>query len=1457
MPESNHSFNQKPVIFLAFANDRAKYLRNLRIECREIERVLEKAIMAGLCEVEVRTDAAIEDILDVFQRKTYKDRIAVFHYGGHADDYALILQTFEGDPSPAYRDGLVSFFVRQKGLKLIFLNGCSTEQHARELKKAGIPAVIGTSQDIDDEVARKLAIRFYNGIANGSSLESSWKDAEDGINILGKKSDLSALYCVHKTGHKDRFPWNIHFKEGSEKIKDWNLPDAANNPLYGLPPIPQTFKLPVKPFLLLNRYERKHAELFWGRSKYIRKLYDRVTNEKSSPIILLYGQSGVGKSSLLEAGLLPRMEESHIVLYTRRLQEKGLLGTLEQALKEQLPPGRRGQNPDFANKWKLIESKTRKPLVIILDQVEQVYTRPNKNLANEFEDFMKALKTLFDSPTGYPRGKLILSYRKEYHSEIEEQFNHNELDCTRVFLQPLERQEIIEVVTGLNRSQRMRDKYNLEVEDQLPVIIADDLLEDRESPVAPTLQIVLTKMWDISKIDDSSPVREFTVDKYLGLRKQVLHMEDFFKQQLGELERWDMDVVYSGLALDLLKFHTTSLGTACSRNIEDIQQTYSHRLDIVDELVKQLKNLYLLTDAREGKKVSSLAHDTLAPIVIKEYNDSDKPGQRAARILTAKIKNKGSKKQVTYLDKSDLLTIKQGQKGMWALIPEEKKLMKKSLWRNKVKTFLRNTAIVVIIFFAAVTVWQLGVASKERRISLANKFSSQAQSIPEDYPAEALGLAKKAYFLDKNKNVTQALSQAAAQTLEHPLCNLNLQHSYHVNSAVFSPSGHRILTASEDKTAKLWDLQGKLLQDFKHQKPVTSAVFSPGGRFILTVSRDKAAKLWDLHGNLLQDFKHEKRVTSAVFSPDGRTILTASYDNTARLWSLHGTLLNVFSHRNDVNAALFSPNGSRILTVSRDKTAWLLDLQGAPLKGFYGVNTADFSPNGKYIIFILYNNTVKLWNLEDNTERLFKNHSQFVHLAVVSPDSSSILLAYLGGAAELKDLDGQRLTSFGLHKETVYSAAFSPDGTKILTASKDRTAKLWNLNGDLVADLHLHQDHVISGAFSPDGTRIVTASKDHTAKMWDLKDQLLTDIITHKGVMKFADFSPDGTKILTVSGNNIVQLWDMRGNLTAKLNKHTKTVHTAIFSPDGTQILTASADNTAKLWDLEGSIITDFSFHTDNVNSAVFSPDGRLILTASYDDTAKLWDLQGTLLRTYKHKKDVISARFSPDGKRILTASFDETAKLWNLQGDMLKEFKKQYGQVKVAIFSPDGTKVLTLSASTRLWHVNGRHLTEFNILKYIKVKMSIEKNYFVNNAVFSPDSNRVLTVHNDNTARLWDLQGKLLIQMEHQAKIYSAEFSPDGTRIVTASGDNTIKLWDMDGNLVSDMNKHKGDVYSAVFSPNGKRILSTSADKTVKLWYTPRGIIQWMDKNFVSPFIPKENKKSNKTKKGDKDETN
>ena len=156
----------KPVILLTFANDRlegASYLRNLPEEARRLRAAIEPAEAAGLCELVVRQNATAADILDVLQDRRYRDRVAVFHYGGHADGYRLLLESATGRIEAADAAGLAAFLGRQLGLRLVFLNGCSTEAQAHGLLEAGVASVVVTSQAIEDASAVEFAARFYAG----------------------------------------------------------------------------------------------------------------------------------------------------------------------------------------------------------------------------------------------------------------------------------------------------------------------------------------------------------------------------------------------------------------------------------------------------------------------------------------------------------------------------------------------------------------------------------------------------------------------------------------------------------------------------------------------------------------------------------------------------------------------------------------------------------------------------------------------------------------------------------------------------------------------------------------------------------------------------------------------------------------------------------------------------------------------------------------------------------------------------------------------------------------------------------------------------------------------------------------------------------------------------------------------------------------------------------------------
>lgn len=699
----------RPVIFVCFANDhndRTRYLRDLAQEEKQLTEILDKAQQDGLCKLIVRARVTAEELFRVFQSRENRNNIAVFHFAGHANGYQLFLETIEGNVQVADAAGLAAFLGQQRALQLVFLNGCSTAPQVQGLLDANVSAVLATSQAIADEVATEFATHFYASLAGGASMDAAYHDAKAAI-ATTRGATLRKGHSSDVSKDSDLWPWQLHVRDGAEIVLQWNLPDEADNPLFGLPPLPSV-QLPMSPYPHLRWYEREHAEVFFGRGYQIREIYNCISSIGTSPIILLYGQSGVGKSSLLEAGLLPRLNGIHTVWYLRRDQTQGLLNTLQRRLVVGNDYGSLQQS------WLEQERKTAKPLTVILDQIEEIWTRPNRDRPGEMEEFCDTLETIINDKSARPAGKIVLCFRKEWLLEVEEPLKHRKLRHTRIPLDRLDRRAIVEAVVGVMRSERLKNHYGLAIEEGLPETIAETLLADPESPIAPTLQILLAEMWERA-IEANQEHPFFSKALYIKLKQEGLLLGDFLDQQLARLEKTQPETSQSGLALDLLAFHTTGRGTAEERTSPETHQAYHHREDVLPELIQFLKDTYLLVDAGEHHAPTTenhggtrLAHDTLAPLVRERFRGSVRPGQRARRILEARAGESSGVKKGIPLNAADLQTIEQGRSGMRAWTNDELRLIESSRLARKNRRFrlsLQIGSAVTLAVFAAVLAW--------------------------------------------------------------------------------------------------------------------------------------------------------------------------------------------------------------------------------------------------------------------------------------------------------------------------------------------------------------------------------------------------------------------------------------------------------------------------------------------------------------------------------------------------------------------------------------------------------------------------------------------------------------------------------------------------------------------------------------------------------------------------------
>jgi formylglycine-generating enzyme required for sulfatase activity len=681
-----------PVIILAFANEQEghRYLRDLPQELRSLGAVLGGAEDRGLCRLVVLSNATLDDLFAAVTK--HRDRLVVFHFGGHADSGRLLLEADgrgragegsepqSGSGATASAVGLARFLGQCPALQLVFLNGCSTRAQAAGLLDVGIAAVIATARAIDDSAAREFASAFYTELAAGQPLAAAYDAAR--ARLLTARGDAPGQYYRDLVGpaagaggidpaDDHGFPWD--FRVGRDLIRQWNLPDAAGNPLLGLPALPMR-DLPESPFRHLAWFAEEHAEVFFGRGYQIRELYEAILDRTGSPILLLYGASGVGKSSVLDAGLLPRLRAGGLeVRYARRDPAAGLLGTLSAAA------ATAGGDRPLGEAWRAEEARLGRPLVVLLDQVEEAYTRAGTAQPKEVEELVAALASAFRVREQRPLGKLVLGFRKEWYAEIDRRLSEAGLDRSRQFLKPLERRGVAEAVRGPAREERLRKRYRIQVEDGLPERIADDLVADAGSALAPTLQVLLSKMWEEVK-DQDPPVFDRALYETLKARGYLL--KDVLDNGLGQVGRWNAEVLESGLLLDVLAFHATDLGTAAQVDPAALRAMYRHRLDVLDGLVGRCKDQYLLTDtepvADGAGRPTRLAHDLLAPLVLQRFRLSVAPGQRARRLLENRVPEWADGKSGSVLDRADLSGVLHGATGMRARTPDEDRLVEAS-----------------------------------------------------------------------------------------------------------------------------------------------------------------------------------------------------------------------------------------------------------------------------------------------------------------------------------------------------------------------------------------------------------------------------------------------------------------------------------------------------------------------------------------------------------------------------------------------------------------------------------------------------------------------------------------------------------------------------------------------------------------------------------------------------------
>jgi len=356
------------------------------------------------------------------------------------------------------------------------------------------------------------------------------------------------------------------------------------------------------------------------------------------------------------------------------------------------------------------------------------------------------------------------------------------------------------------------------------------------------------------------------------------------------------------------------------------------------------------------------------------------------------------------------------------------------------------------------------IASNESQIRQLRSITGRAFVLPAEYALEkelydhALRLVAAGVVLanDPNFSLVPELWKPAALAISKAQFGLKLEgHTDRIQSAGFSPDGRRLVTASWDGSARIWQTEGgEEIFTLAHDGPLNSAVFTPDGRRVVTASQDATARVWDADsGREIARLLHSAPVLLASVSPDGR-VATASADNTVGLWhpETGQKLASLEGHTDWVRSVSFSPDGQRVVTCSEDRTAAVWDFatgaQVARLGHTAGVVSAAFSPDGLRFLTISTDNTARVW------------------------DQSALEIAVL----PIQDIS-----------DSMPIVAFSKDGRRIIASAGFMVGRAWDAQtGAEIGDTDEPGLWSPTSNFSPDGRHVVTVVDESVARIWHL-----------------------------------------------------------------------------------------------------------------------------------------------------------------------------------------------------------------------------------------------------------------------------------------------------------------------------------------------------------------------------------
>ncbi|MHC5714072.1 MAG: nSTAND1 domain-containing NTPase [Nostoc sp.] len=1121
-------------------------------------------------------------------------------------------------------------------------------------------------------------------------------------------------------------------------------------PLVWYPPkklvvIPQV--LDECPYRGLEAFDKQHAKFFFGRKKVVNDIQQKLDLAKFVPII---GASGSGKSSVVQAGLIPQLDDREWqvlepikpgfepLIKLRGAFKQFFLGARkEKQLKDLIDNEQNNLSAILEN----LPSSVK--LLLVVDQFEEVFTGgASQQEKQRFIDLLTQVVEITDS-----RLAVVITMRADFLEPCLQYPSLTQLiQIQAVYMPPL---------TGVDLKDTIAEPAKLQghsVEEGLILKIFEDVKQ--EPGFLPLLEFALTKLWE--KRDRNQ--HQLTLEEYEKLggltgalnlhAKKVYQWQNYQKESPTE-ERSQQEKEWIGRIF--LRLVRTGEGEKDTRQRQpkatllniagddaNQQQELSELLDGEAGLVKG--RLLVTGKDEQGKAWIDLAHEALIEgwQQFAQWRQQDRDLRRLSdRLEDTRREWVNKREDDKYLMQGGLLA---EVRDSWQQLQphlqspqEDEDFYQRSNAHEKdriaeletalTESRLREKAARVenLLPFQPLESLVLAIQAMGENLeklpqqilapvqNSLNQVKNKARvSIPfrghKDVVSSVAISADGQTIVSGGVGGTMRLWNRQGLTLAEPLRG----HKGNVNSVAINADGQTIVSGGEDGTVRLWNRQGLTLAEplRGHQGNVSSVAISADGQTIVSGGRDRTVRLWNLQGQTLAEplRGHEGYVSSVAISADGQTIVSGSDDGTVRLWNLQGQTLAkpLCGHESWVNSVAISADGQTIVSGGDDRTVRLWNRQGFPLsEPLLGhedyVSSVAISADGQTIVSGSNDCTVRLWNRQGfPLSEPLPSHEDYVYCVAISADGQTIVSGGSDGTVRLWDRQGLTLAEpLRGHKGWVNSVAISADGQKIVSGGRDGTVRLWNRQGLTLAEPLLgHQGNVSSVAISADGQTIVSGGRDGTVRLWNHQGLTLTEpLLGHEGYVNSVAISADGQTIVSGGRDGTVRLWKRQSlTLAEPLRRHEGYINSVAISADGQTIVSGGNDRTVRLWNHQGLTLAEpLHGHEGNVRSVAISADGQTIVSGGNDRTVRLWNRQSLTLAEplLGHEGYVISVAISADGQTIVSGGNDGTVRLWNLQGQTLAEpLRGHAGYVISVAISADGQTIVSggVDGTVRLW---------------------------------------------------------------------------------------------------------------------------------------------------------------------------